>query len=168
MTVRSNEGHGPDDRLNALLLAMWEKNRPVALARIAAIETAVSDLAGGPRASSSSSARRSAEWEAHKLAGSLGTFGFHRGTEIAREIELTLASAGELDPSEVLRISDLTLQLRDEVEQEKRSPMLSSSASRVPGHGSASSPPSSESLGSDVIKVIQGVDDEPLAESRSQ
>ncbi|MDA4114280.1 MAG: Hpt domain-containing protein [Thaumarchaeota archaeon] len=162
---RRNGGSGPDDRLHDLLRAMWEKNRPVALTRIAAIETAVSDLAGDPRASSSSSdARRSAEWEAHKLAGSLGTFGLHRGTEIASEIELTLARAGDLDPSEIRRISDLALQLREEVEKERDGPAPSSPA---PRQGSAPSPPSSDGQG-DSIKMIQDMDDndsEPLEET---
>ena len=122
MTDTVNGGHVSGDRLNALLQVLWEKNRSVVLARIATIERAVSELAGGPGNSSSpSNARRSAEWEAHKLAGSLGTFGFHRGTEIAREIELTLAVARDLDSSEVLHMSDLTLQLRGEVEKKKRS-----------------------------------------------
>jgi HPt (histidine-containing phosphotransfer) domain-containing protein len=34
--------------------------------------------------------RRDAEHEAHKLAGSLGMFGFPTGSELARELELML------------------------------------------------------------------------------
>ena len=47
--------------------------------------------------------------EAHKLAGSLGVFGFPRGTEIARQLEC------ELERSTVMpeQVRELTRQLRE-------------------------------------------------------
>jgi HPt (histidine-containing phosphotransfer) domain-containing protein len=45
-------------------------------------------LASEPAAGSAE--RDATRREAHKLAGSLGTFGLHGGSELAREIELAL------------------------------------------------------------------------------
>ena len=43
-------------------------------------------------------ARKEASDLAHKFTGSLGMFGFPRGTEIARELEQMLEPASALDP----------------------------------------------------------------------
>lgn len=48
-----------------------------------------------------------AEREAHRLAGSAGSFGFRDATDAARELELMLGGRRELDPdrfSELVRI----------------------------------------------------------------
>jgi HPt (histidine-containing phosphotransfer) domain-containing protein len=53
--------------------------------------------------------RRGATDTAHKLAGSLGMFGYPRGTDIAREIEHLLESEGLVDAG-LLR--ELVVELR--------------------------------------------------------
>lgn len=53
--------------------------------------------------------RRGAMDTAHKLAGSLGMFGYPRGTELAREIEQMLEYDGIVDPG-LLR--ELVVELR--------------------------------------------------------
>jgi HPt (histidine-containing phosphotransfer) domain-containing protein len=53
--------------------------------------------------------RRGAADTAHKLAGSLGMFGYPRGTEVARQIEQLLESDGMVD-SVLLR--ELVVELR--------------------------------------------------------
>ena len=56
--------------------------------------------------------RERAQREAHKLAGSLGTFGMPRGSEIARQIESWFQAGLDGDPAEVLRLSDTVVALR--------------------------------------------------------
>ncbi len=70
----------------ALLLAdLWSRNKPVIEGRLDVLERA----AVGPL---SDEMRLEAHGVAHKLAGSLGMFGFAEGTNLARELELLLES----------------------------------------------------------------------------
>ena len=90
----------------SLIMALWERKRPLVLERLSildraadaaecgCLELALCELAAG---------------EAHKLAGSLGTFGFPRGTEIARELEVGL-ECGSIDAA---RLRELTRALRE-------------------------------------------------------
>ncbi len=50
--------------------------------------------------------------ETHKLAGSLGTFGMPRGSEIARDIEAWFRSEPNTEPAEALRLSEMAVSLR--------------------------------------------------------
>ena len=50
--------------------------------------------------------------EAHKLVGSLGTFGMPRGSEIAREVEAWLQSHSEGDQPDALLVADAVMALR--------------------------------------------------------
>jgi HPt (histidine-containing phosphotransfer) domain-containing protein len=68
---------------------LWAKYLPEIERRVAVLDTAAASLAAGTLTSEE---RESAHADAHKLAGSLGTFGLHRGTEIARQAELALAA----------------------------------------------------------------------------
>ena len=78
------------DDARAAAAGLWQKFRPRMYERLAAIDRYLSD--GGAR---SEDQREAARREAHKLAGSLGMFGLHEGTDIARELENSLA---ELPP----------------------------------------------------------------------
>jgi DNA-binding response OmpR family regulator/HPt (histidine-containing phosphotransfer) domain-containing protein len=70
--------------LDASIARLWEGARTRALARVELIEDAVAALLGtAPDVEQGDAARR----EAHKLAGSLGTFGMPKATEHARAIE---------------------------------------------------------------------------------
>ena len=63
--------------------------------------------------------RASAERDAHKLAGSLGTFGLQRGTELARELETTFAAGGRpVDAIEGPHLSECIAGLRGELDGE--------------------------------------------------
>ena len=74
-----------DDGLRASILAIWDRGRDRALARVEVVEAAVAALpVGGPDARLRASARA----EAHKLSGALGTFGMPEGSEHARALEL--------------------------------------------------------------------------------
>jgi HPt (histidine-containing phosphotransfer) domain-containing protein len=68
---------------------LWAKYLPEIERRVTVLDTAAVNLAAGTLTSEE---RESAHADAHKLAGSLGTFGLHRGTEVARLAELALAT----------------------------------------------------------------------------
>lgn len=91
-----------------LLADLWQKNQPIILERLAQLDAAVAALAAG---SLSEDLRTAAESTAHKLSGTLGMFGFHEGTTIARELEQELQS---LRP-EVSRLSEFSRNLRTSI-----------------------------------------------------
>lgn len=70
------------------LARLWTKFLPEIERRLAVLEDAAQALREG---SLSAELRAAAHADAHKLAGSLGTFGLQRGTELARRAELLLA-----------------------------------------------------------------------------
>lgn len=72
----------------AALDRLWAKFLPEIEQRVALLETAVEALSSGCL---SPEQRQAAHAAAHKLAGSLGTFGLQRGTELARQCEHALA-----------------------------------------------------------------------------
>lgn len=56
-----------------------------------------------------------AKQEAHKLAGSLGTFGYLQGSKLAQEIEHLLASSSRVGQSEASQLSQLVVALEQEL-----------------------------------------------------
>ena len=74
-----------------LLATVWERNRPLLRARLARLEAAGQKIEAGYLLPDG---RQEVGEIAHKLAGSLGMFGYLRGTEIAREIEILLDAEG--------------------------------------------------------------------------
>ena len=95
------------------LARIWDKYRPVVMEQVASLEeAAMSLLAGGLE----QEVRRAAERNAHKLAGSVGTFGFGGASKVAREIEYLLGGADEIGPTDSLRMSELVVALRDGLE----------------------------------------------------
>ena len=61
--------------------------------------------------------RSTAEQEAHKLAGSLGSFGFAEGSRLAQEIEQMLLTKNCLDQVQSLHLCELVTQLHREMAQ---------------------------------------------------
>ena len=59
--------------------------------------------------------RQSAKQYAHKLAGSLGTFGYPEGSKLARQIEYLLMDEARLGQEEELRLTQLVSALRQEL-----------------------------------------------------
>jgi len=59
--------------------------------------------------------QREAGREAHKLAGSLGTFGSHEGSRLARALELELTAVDLVDPAHAMDLSQLVLDLQLEI-----------------------------------------------------
>jgi HPt (histidine-containing phosphotransfer) domain-containing protein len=70
------------------LSRLWARFLPEIEIRVGLVAAAASALAAGELTAEQ---RVQAHEAAHKLAGSLGTFGLHRGTELARRAELALA-----------------------------------------------------------------------------
>lgn len=60
--------------------------------------------------------RHAGYYDAHKLAGSLGTFGYWNGSRVAREIEELLRGSAPLE-NESPRLSELVAELRREIER---------------------------------------------------
>jgi diguanylate cyclase (GGDEF)-like protein len=109
--------HPPDagDPAFDALRAIWNQHRPVVLERLQVLEHAVAELETDDLGED---ARREAEREAHKLAGSVGTFGFARASERAREMELILGAHEALGSEHVPALAELMMAVRDELERE--------------------------------------------------
>jgi HPt (histidine-containing phosphotransfer) domain-containing protein len=89
----------------SLVAAIWERNRGLVEERLALLDRAAAMAEAGTL---SDELRKEACGTAHKLAGSLGMYGFDEGTRIARAMEVLL---GEDAPDAVL-LGDLAIALR--------------------------------------------------------
>ncbi len=78
---------------------LWAKFLPEIERRVASLEAAAGAMQDG---SLTAEQQAVAHADAHKLAGSLGTFGLQRGTELAREGELMLADTATANDSAAL------------------------------------------------------------------
>lgn len=78
-----------------MLALLWERGLPRLHDRLAVLDRAAVAATAGtlPR-----DVREQAAATAHKLAGSLGMFGYPEGTGFAREIELLLETTGDVEP----------------------------------------------------------------------
>jgi HPt (histidine-containing phosphotransfer) domain-containing protein len=97
----------PQLPLTEALDRLWEQFLPQTEERIATLEAANQALAAGML---SDHQRAEANAAAHKLAGTLGTFGLTRGTILAREAEI-LYSDGETDPAALTQLLEIAEQL---------------------------------------------------------
>ncbi len=104
----------PKQDLQGALSQIWEKFKDKIFARVDILEQAATDLLEGTL---SDDRRRQAEREAHKLAGSVGTFGFIRGSRLAREMEQMLEAGKPLGSNEALQLSEMVVALRAELDQ---------------------------------------------------
>jgi len=95
---------------------MWEKFLPEMIARVEVLESTNAALAAGHL---TLTLRQEANAAAHKLAGSLGTFGLTKGTILAREAEMLYSSEPETDPAAAARLAQISAQLRKIVENRK-------------------------------------------------
>ncbi|WP_239307989.1 Hpt domain-containing protein, partial [Frankia sp. Cj3] len=92
--------------------AVWERAGPALLARIDVLDDAVAALLEGRL---DEAARERAAREAHKLAGSAGTFGFGHASDLARDLERMLAADGPRDHAALLRGCGLLEGIRQEI-----------------------------------------------------
>lgn len=75
------------------------------------------------------SLRQQAEHEARKLAGSVGVFGFVQGAQLAREAEHLFAGHPTSSSAQVLRLAEVVVLLRAQLEQTPTFPEISQSES---------------------------------------
>ena len=95
----------PADKTRGLLAKLWERNLPLVKDRLDLLDQAA-NTAPLPEI-----LRMDARNVAHKLAGSLGMFGFAEGTRIARQLELAL-DVTEPDSAQVALLAE---QLRQQL-----------------------------------------------------
>jgi HPt (histidine-containing phosphotransfer) domain-containing protein len=95
--------------LAAALDRLWARFQPEIRERIEVIESAVQSIAANSLTAGQKEAAASA---AHKLAGVLGTFSLHRGTDLARELELQFTGT----PGPTAGLAALAIELRSIVE----------------------------------------------------
>ncbi|HEY4132578.1 MAG TPA: Hpt domain-containing protein, partial [Gemmatimonadaceae bacterium] len=101
-----------EDALKSAVRAIWERSRDAIMQRVAALDSAVQSAMSGELTPET---RRNAEREAHKLAGAIGTFGFWNASALAKEAEGILQGDTPLAPPELLRLTTLTSQLRQQL-----------------------------------------------------
>jgi HPt (histidine-containing phosphotransfer) domain-containing protein len=99
----------PEESSKKMLATLWEKNLPVLRDRLAQLDAASEAAVTGKL---TPEMRAEASSTAHKLAGSLGMFGYPRGTEFARKIEQLLTEPG---PTDALSLRELADSLRESV-----------------------------------------------------
>ena len=95
-----------DDEFAAEIARVWDAGKAAMHARLDAVDAAGAALLAG---SLDDERRAAATAAAHKLAGSLGTFGLPEGSELASELELMLRAPGV--PA-VMRLAELAERLR--------------------------------------------------------
>jgi len=95
-----------DDEFAAEIARVWDTGKAAMHARLDAVDAAGAALLAG---SLDEGRRAAASAAAHKLAGSLGTFGLPEGSELASELELMLRAPGV--PA-VMRLAELAERLR--------------------------------------------------------
>ena len=104
------------ERAKASMQALWQQFQGTMVERLGTLEVVGGDLLEGEV---ENEALREAHHAAHKLHGSLGTFGLHRGSELAAELEALIEGALEseaMDPGNRYRYSELVVGLRREIE----------------------------------------------------
>ncbi|MDY7016602.1 MAG: response regulator, partial [Cyanobacteriota bacterium] len=104
-----------EQTLNAVR-QVWERFKGPILERVATVEEGINALQAGKF---TEALRKKAEQHAHKLAGSLGMYGFAEGSHVAREIEQALAAIAAdkpVSPSFVANLQTLVAQLRRELQ----------------------------------------------------
>jgi hypothetical protein len=101
--------------LAAPLALLWHKHAATIRERVATLVHAGEVLFGSGAISGSD--RGLAESAAHKLSGTLGTFGSPRGSEIAAQIESILCGDGAVDGEGIAAMRLLIADLKVSVEQ---------------------------------------------------
>ena len=101
------------DQALAAVAGLWTRFKGTMLGRVEVVEQALSALLEGDL---SNELRQKAEQEAHKLAGSVGSFGFKEGSRLAHEIERFFRAGSTLEQSQALPLSEMAAALRRELE----------------------------------------------------
>ncbi len=101
MDLNSPGEASPQEQIQQTISRLWLRFRDSIFEQVARIEAAA---AASAQKTLSEEQRAGALSDAHKLAGSLGTFGFPKAGEIARECE-HLFAAGEIDSTRAVHLA---------------------------------------------------------------
>ena len=93
----------------ALIAELWQRHLPALRDRLDILDRVAASAASGPM---SSEDREQGIAISHKFAGSLGMYGYKRGTEIATELEQLFRSN---PPSQPDLITPLIVELRESI-----------------------------------------------------
>lgn len=99
--------------VSTTMAAIWERFKDATMKRVGVLEDATHALLRGAL---DGDERLRAEREAHKLRGSLGTFGFVEGARLAEEIDQIFQAAGPLSASQGQLLSEMLVSLRQELQ----------------------------------------------------
>ncbi|MEM9164349.1 MAG: response regulator, partial [Cyanobacteria bacterium P01_F01_bin.4] len=122
--------HSPTKEQTLLALeSIWQRFQPRMQTQLETIERAITAL---DQSSLSEKLRRSAEQEAHSLAGALGTFGLPKGSQLARELETQLGKKTSLRPQHAQTMQPLVQQLRKTIQQKSAEPSMVSNPGQTP------------------------------------
>jgi HPt (histidine-containing phosphotransfer) domain-containing protein len=105
-----------ESAINQTLDRMWTKFLPDVRERAVVLDTAAKAAVEGAL---NDAIRADARSAAHKLAGTLGTFGLARGTDLARELELLYAGNEGLEGAKAQRLARLAGEIKDIIESRK-------------------------------------------------
>lgn len=96
-------------QMKAAVAQAWKTHESTMRERLSTLEATATAMDDGQLNSDLQQAGRS---QAHKLAGSLGCYGFAEGSRIARELEQLLQLTAPLDDQQVAQVSQLVQRLR--------------------------------------------------------
>ena len=99
--------------LSIALRAIFDNSKDDFQRRVGTLEEAVAGILDG---GIDEALRAAAERDAHKLVGSLGTFGLAKGSELARELEQRFAPEHPLDQAGDAQLAECVLALSEELE----------------------------------------------------
>ncbi|EDX83045.1 response regulator receiver domain protein [Synechococcus sp. PCC 7335] len=124
---KSNRSSQP--MLMQAIAAAWEKHQNTIQERLDVLEATAAAVKAGQLSAELQAAGRS---QAHKLAGSMGCFGFAEGSRIARELEQLLKLESPLTQPQGLHFSALVSNLREQIKH--------SSSAQIAADATASAP----------------------------
>jgi diguanylate cyclase (GGDEF)-like protein len=101
------------DQTLAAVAGLWPRFKGTALGRVEVVEQALSAVLEGDLADE---LRLKAQQEAHKLAGSVGSFGFKEASRLALEIERSFRTGSILGETQALSLLRTAAALRRELE----------------------------------------------------
>ena len=114
VSVAQEDKRQAQAKVLAVVQQVWDNFKESLGSKMALFEQAIAQLSTGTL---DGELRSSAEAEAHRLIGSLGSFGLPQGSEVARQIEHMLGSES-LGQNEARQLEDLVGQLKQAVENE--------------------------------------------------
>lgn len=128
--VSSTERH-PEQQAKylAFLNETWAVSRPKSLEQLTVLSQTVKDLQAD---SLDHQLQAHAQQTAHKLAGTLGTFGLIKGMQLARQLENLLESHKLLQPQQAVLLETLVNALKREIQDNTLIPGLQSPSEHSP------------------------------------